>query len=225
ATQEITVQKSNAAVVAARKDLEILRRQVQADVRAAENGVIFAEMDKDKFFGQMLDDGSMEMGERLQSIKAEEAAIALAESELKLAKDRYEWSVQLRTKDFITQDDLDKDQLDYDSKRTRVELAKNKLAILQKYTHIKTEKELDQLLADARLELERTIARGEAQIAQAEADLASKEKENKLAKERLENLEKQIRNAVVRAPTPGIVVYGSEGNGWRRRAVEEGAEV
>ena len=225
ATQEIAVEKAIAAVVNAKKSLEILRKQTDSEKRAAFNTWEFAKMDKRKFYGELLESGKREMGEQEQSIKAEEAEIALAKSELKLAQDRFNWSVKLKAKDFITQDDLDRDRLDFDSKQTRLTLAINKLAILKKYTHAKTKAELDQAELDAKLEHERTIAKGEAEITQAVADLNAKIKEDELASERLKNLVKQIKSAKVLAPTPGIVVYASEGDRWRRRTVEIGAQV
>ncbi|MCA8955515.1 MAG: hypothetical protein KDC87_05540 [Planctomycetes bacterium] len=225
ATQKITVERAEAAVVNAAKNLEILRKEVAAANEAAANNHEFAKMDLQKFYGAMLSDGKREMGEREQSIKAEEAEIDLAKSALKLAEDRHKWSLKLYAKDFITKEDLDKDRLDYESKKTRLTLAENRLDILRKYTHVKTERQLKQAEKDAELELQRTIAKGEAQITQAVADHKSKVAELKLATERLENLERQIKNAVVRAPTPGIVVYASEGDRWRRRTIELGASV
>ncbi|MEE2887117.1 MAG: HlyD family efflux transporter periplasmic adaptor subunit [Planctomycetota bacterium] len=225
ATQEIAVERSNASLVNARENLDILREEVASKNRGAQNTVEFAEMDKKKFYGEILSSGKKEMGEREQSIKAEEARIDLAKSSLKLAEDRYKWSVKLRAEEFITQDDLEKDQLDLQSKKTELQLAENTLAILKKYTHEKTKRELDQALTDARLELDRTRASGKAQIAQAEADFSSKEAENTLEKDQLSNLITQIKNAVVLAPNSGIVVYGSEGDSRRRTYVEEGMSV
>jgi len=225
ATQEIAVERSNAALVNARENLDILKEEVASKNRGAANAVEFSEMDKKKFYGEVLKSGKKEMGEREQSIKAEEARIDLAKSALKLAEDRYKWSVKLRAEQFITQDDLDKDRLDLQSKTTELQLAENTLAILKKYTHEKTKRELDQALTDAGLEFDRTRASGRAQITQAQSDLASKEAENTLEKDQFTNLVRQIKNAVVLAPNAGIVVYGSEGDSRRRTYVEEGQTV
>lgn len=226
ATQEIAVERSNSSLINARENLEILKQEVLSKNRGAKNTVDFAVMDKDKFYGsETLENGKKEMGEREQSIKAGEADIDLARSALKLSENTYSWSEKLRKDKFITQNELDKDRLDMQSKRTKLQLAENTLAILKKYTHEKTKRELDQALTDAGLELARTAASGRAQIAQAEADLASKIAENTLEKDQLDNLITQIKNAVVLAPNAGIVVYGSEGDSRRRTYVEEGATV
>ena len=70
ASQEIAVEKSNASLVNARENLDILREEVESKNRAAENTVEFAEMDKKKFYGEVLTSGKKEMGEREQSIKS-----------------------------------------------------------------------------------------------------------------------------------------------------------
>ncbi len=85
--------------------------------------------------------------------------------------------------------------------------------------------ELEQKVTDAKLEEEREAVRCDAKLVQAVAELKSKKAEMKLASERLENLKTQIENSIVRAPTPGIVVYAHEGDWRRRQYVEEGATV
>lgn len=225
AQQEIAVEKSEAAVVNAEKELEILKKQNDADLKAAQNNMTFAKMDEEKFYGKLLPDGKREMGEKEQSLEAEREQIKLAKAKLKLAIDRLEASKRLRKQDFITENELEEAQLDHDSKKSAVILAENRLELLRDYTHKKTEMELAQRLKDAELELERVKARCEAKMVQAVADLNSKKAERDLATERLQNLKTQIHNSVVRAPSPGIVVYAYEGDWRRRQYIEEGATV
>jgi len=225
AQQEIAVEKAEAAVVNAEKNLEILEKQIDADLKAAANKVTFAKMDQEKFYGKLLPDGSREMGEKEQSLEAEREQIKLAEAKLQLAIDRLEASTRLRKQDFITANELETDQFDHDSKKVALILAKNKLDLLRDYTHKKTEMELEQGLTDADLDEKREKIRCEAKMVQAVAELKSKKAERELANERFENLKTQIKNSIVRAPTPGIVVYAYEGDWRRRQYLEEGATV
>ncbi len=225
AQQEIAVERADAAVINAEKNLDILRKQNDADIKAAENNETFAKMDQEKFYGKLAPDGTREMGEREQSLEAEREQIKLAEAKLKLAIDKLEACKRLRSQDFITENELEEARLDHDSKKTALTLARSRLEILRDYTHKKTEMELKQKLTDAELELKRVRARCDARLVQAVADLKSKRAELALASERLDNLKTQIENSVVRAPTPGIVVYAWEGD-WRRRYyIEVGASV
>ncbi|MHC4899628.1 MAG: efflux RND transporter periplasmic adaptor subunit, partial [Planctomycetota bacterium] len=225
AQQEIAVEKAEAAVVNAEKNLDILKKQIDADLKAAENNLTFAKMDEEKFYGKVLPDGTREMGEKEQSLEAEREQIKLAEARLKLAEDKLEASIRLRKQDFITENELEEAQLDHDSKKSALVLARNRLDLLRDYTHKKTEMELEQKVTDAKLEQEREVARCEAKLVQAVAELKSKKAERELATERFENLKTQIENSIVRAPTPGIVVYAYEGDWRRRQYIEEGATV
>ena len=177
--------------------------------------------------GELVEDEHRDMGERLQQLIDAQANIKLAEQEVKLAKNKEEWSRRLQAKNFITKDDLERDELDHQRALKNLRVRKNELDILIEFTHPKEMIRLEQGIREAETNLLSIEARGQARIAQAEADLEAKKKEYELAKERYENLEHQIENAVIRAPTPGLVVYASEGGGRRysQEFVEEGATV
>ncbi len=226
ARQEIDVARAEAVLVQAVKALEIQKKQVEADDKAAEVKVIFAELDLEKFQGKVRPDGSRDMGEEKQQIVAAQSDIELAESEYNLAAEKHEWSVKLHAKGFITKNELERDKLDMDRRKAAIQLAKNKYDLLVQFTHLKMRTELAQNLDDAKLEQARVKARGEAQLAQAVAEQSSRKQEYDLAKERLQNLAKQINNAVITAPTDGLVVYAAQGDGGRRNEfITEGATV
>src|SRR5690606_13453934 len=127
---------------------------------------------------------------------------------------------------FITKNELERDALDADRKRYQKQRALNQKALLEQYDLEIRRIEVEQKVLEARLALERVAAQGDARLAQAKAEVESCEAELKLAQERLDNLERQVRAAVITAPTPGLVVYAFEGDGMRRReVVEEGATV
>jgi multidrug resistance efflux pump len=249
ATQEISLAKAEAGLVQAKKEFEILKKQNEADLGLAENNLRFALLDQEKFHGRTpAPNGTTvpaaveapkteaelaaaeaelvrEMGERRQQVEAAESDIKLAEADLKLAADRLEWSKRLFAKGYITKNELEKDTLDHERKKTEVVLAKNKKHLLVMFTHKKEEQKLSQDVRDAELELERVKAKIDAKIAQAEAEVRSAESEFRLAKDRWDNLVKQIENAVIKAPGPGTVIYATQGEGMRRQVAEEGAQV
>ena len=226
ATQEIAVARALAAQVGAQKGLEIQIKQNEAEMLAARNELKIAQMNQEKFYGRDGADGKREMGEQEQLRKDAEDNIKLARAEQYLAEDRLTWSQKLREKDFITKNDLETDQLSADRKKYQVDRAENQRLLLEHYDLKIQELQVEQKVREAVLALERVEAQGEAKLAQARAEVESREAEYKLAKERFENLELQVKNAVILAPTPGLVVYAFEGDGMRRReVVEEGAQV
>jgi HlyD family secretion protein len=226
ATQEIAVAKADAALVNARKELEIQLKQIDADMLAANNKVKIAFMEQEKFLGRLEAEGARQMGEREQQEKDAVDTIKLSEQEVKLAEDRLAWSTRLQGKEYITKNELERDMLDAERKRYQLTRSRNTLKLLQDYDLKIKDLEVEQKVREAELERDRVRAQGEARKAQAEAEVASREAEFRLAKERLDNLLLQEKNAVLRAPTPGLVVHAFEGDGMRRReVVEEGAQV
>jgi HlyD family secretion protein len=226
ANQGIALARAEAALVQTRKNLEITTKQVDSDNLAAKNELRIAELEQEKFLGRLLADGTREMGEREQQLQQATSEIKLAEENLKLAKDTMEWSQKLHDKGWITKNELERDQLGHQEREVRASVARNQLEILQRFTNVQRDLELGQKLREAQIKVEQTLAKGEATMAQATAEVKSAEAEHDLARERYENLEKQIRNATITAPTPGLVVYASEGGMRRSQSfVEEGAQV
>lgn len=227
ANQGIALAKADAALVQARKSLEITTKQVESDNLAAKNALKIAELEQEKFLGRLHPDNSREMGMQLQELEQQTSEIKLAQENLKLAKDTMEWSQKLFDKGWITKNEVERDQIGFQEREVRVKVAQNQLEILERFTHVQKQLELEQALVEAQIKVEQTIAKGEATIAQATAELVSSEAEHVLAKDRFENIEKQIKNATLVAPTKGLVVYASDG-GMRGRGnnmVEEGAQV
>lgn len=226
ATQGISLHRAEATRDTAENELEIRTKEYVEAKLGGENRVRIAEIDLEKFLGTTNEDGTRDMGEQEQQVVAAQANIQLAEEEVKLAKNKLDWSLKLHQKGFITKDELERDELDHQRRLNNLRVAQNELDILKRFTHPKELIRLQQAKRQAETDLEGIIARSEARLGQARADLEARVKEYDLALERYENLETQIGNAVIYAPTPGIVVYGSEGGGYgRREFVEEGATV
>ncbi len=226
AEQEIKVSRADADQLQARKELEIRRKEFESDKLGGENRVRIAEIELEKFLGRLHADGSRDMGEKETALIEARADIDLANAEVKLAENKLAWSRKLFDRGFITKDDLERDEIELQRRQKNLRVAQNELNILELFEHPKVRIERDQQIMEAKTELEGVIARGNAVIAQAEADLDASEKEYELAYERLQNLIQQIENSVIRAPTAGLVVYATEeGRRGQSDVVEEGATV
>ncbi|MBM3973297.1 MAG: HlyD family efflux transporter periplasmic adaptor subunit [Planctomycetes bacterium] len=297
ANQGISVGKAEAALVQARKELEILQKQLTTNLNTAASNLRIAELDLEKLLGRKSDGGegtngdmiarllslvnppaaepaavatgkgaeippipahiaatqvdprsyaglvervyellaiegdrdaaaARDMGEIGNKILAQADAIRVAMSELKVKEDTYGYSRRLAERQFITRTQLDSDQLSFQSQMSKVSLAWNDLDLLINYTLAKDRIKLTQDRDNAALELERVKgANGAAEI-KSTSDLESKRLEFELAKERLDALDRQIKSAVVYAPTPGTVVYARiDRNRGGGEAVREGVQV
>jgi multidrug resistance efflux pump len=167
-----------------------------------------------------------DMGEMANKILMQADQIRLAMADLKVKGETLRFSRKLARKQFITRNERDKDELAFQSQLSRVTLAWNDLDLLINYGLQKERIQMTQDHANAKLELERVEASNDAERKKSTFDIDAKEKELKVATERLANLNKQIKNAVIYAPTPGLVVYARVDRDRRGgEAIREGMQV
>lgn len=165
-----------------------------------------------------------EMGELGQDVLEQIQEIKLAQQQLAIDEDTLFYSTALHDKNYITRSEFERDKLKAESQRSKVTVSLQQLDILIGYTLRKTKIDLELTYNNAVIGLERVRAANMARRAREEAELASREAEYELAKERLENFDFQLKNAVINAPTPGLVVY-AELDSRGREMIQEGTEV
>ncbi len=179
-----------------------------------------------KVAGEDGDPLERDMGEMANKILQQVDQIRLAMAQLKQTADTLDHSRRLAAKDFITRNELDRDELEYQSQTSKVTIAWNDLELLINYTLRSSKIEMKQNLANAELEVERVVASNDAERSNSQFDVDAKQKEWEVATERLRNLEKQIGNSIIYSPGSGLVVYSkvSRGRG-DSEPVEEGTSV
>jgi len=150
----------------------------------------------------------LEMGEMANHVLQQIDEINLARADLKLAEDTLGHSRRLAARSFVTRSELERDEINYKRQLSRMTLACNNLQVLVTYTLAETRIGLLQEIENAQLGLESVRATNEARRVGDKAELKSCEAEFALAKERLDNCDRQIRNGVMTAPSAGLVVYG-----------------
>ncbi len=167
-----------------------------------------------------------DMGEMANKILQQADQIRLAMADLKVKEETYSHSRNLAAKQFITRNELARDELAYQSQASKVTIAWNDLELLVNYTLNKDKIKLRQDFENAVLELERVEASNDAERQKSKTDIDAKDREYQVAKERLDNLERQIASGVILAPTPGTVVYARmDRNRGGGEAVREGVQV
>lgn len=124
-----------------------------------------------------------------------EGEIFIAEENLRRASDYATYSEKLAAKGFITELQLDADRFAVEKARKELQIAQTKLDVLQRFTK---EKMLGTLRSDVKI---------------AEAKLMSDRETLKLDQDKLQLIKDQIAKCVVKAPSPGQVVYAKEDGG------------
>ncbi|MCA8968469.1 MAG: efflux RND transporter periplasmic adaptor subunit [Planctomycetes bacterium] len=169
--------------------------------------------------------GNTTMGVRLQELVAARADIEIAQEEVKRAQNRLRWTKELWESKYVTDQDLEADELSLKKADKQLTLAQNKLHILDRYTLLKTERELVAKVKEAQAEERRTELRCEARIAQEEADLNSKKQEFELEQAKFDKFKEQIAYGTLYAPGDGLIVYATVGDRRRQEPIDLGTEV
>jgi HlyD family secretion protein len=216
--QQIKVLNAEAAFIRAREDLAVTESQTESDIAKAELAKRFADLDLKKYLE----------GEHPQERQKIESDITIAREELERAAEKAAWSTDLVKEGFMTETEQKANELAAKRARIALQLAQGKLALLDNYTH---ERNLAQLRSDveqAAKALDRVKRKASADLVQARAELKARESEFERQKDRLDDINEQIRKCRIVAPVDGMVVHATTGQFRWRGNVEplaEGQEV
>ena len=247
-TQKISFLSAEAGFAEAKESLDIQNKQNESDIQAGRMKLKFALMDFKKYLGKIaaekfIEDANQNPGadidiaaflkrpelggEASQKLKELQDNITLAESKFERASDKLMWTRRLHEKKYVTETELKGDELEMQSLGIQKQKANIALELFKLYEFPKETEKLFSDYNEARRELERIEARARSKLAQAQAKLGSNEATYLVRKERLEKLKKQLDACVIRAPSPGQVVYSSSTDRWarRNRPIEVGAEI
>ena len=216
--QQITVLNAEASFIRARENRAVTQSQGESDISKAELDFKFAKLDLKKYI----------KGEYLQDLKKVNADISIATEELNRSKDKLEGSKRLAKQGYITQTELEGDQLACKRTEINLELAQGKLSLLNEFTHPRNLEQLRSDVEQAEKALGRTKRKVSADDVQAAAELKARESEFTRQTAKLEKMGRQIANCKMLAPVAGMVVYATTGKGsWRGNTepLEEGQEI
>jgi HlyD family secretion protein len=208
--QQIRVQNAEAAFVGARENLAVIENQAKSDIDKAELAFDFAKQDLRKYVE----------GEYLNQRKEMESQITLAKEELQTAEEKLKWSQKLKEKEYISETELQIDELSAHKNKLNLELAENNLRLLEDFTHPRNLAKLESDVNQADMALERTNRKAKADVVQAEADLKAKESEFGRQQDKLKKNEEQITKTKIYAPADGLAIYATSARS-RGRGNEE----
>ncbi len=216
--QAIQAENAEAAFIRSRETLEVVKNQAQSDVEKAELELQFAREDLEKY----------KAGDYPNKLKELEARITLAREEKKRAEEKLKWSQVLFKEKYLSESEIQADELSVKKSALDVELAENNLKLLQQFEYKRQITKLESDVRQTEMAFERATRKARADIIQAEADLRAKESEFTQNKSQLEKLIVQIGKARIIAPRDGLVVYATSGKFLGRGSNEplaEGQEV
>jgi len=178
-------------------------------------------------FSEYADPARLGDGEAMQLLRAALNESVIAQEELEAARTQLEGTKRLFEKEFVTQQELEKDELALQRAEIAVDKSETNKDLFIRYEFPKQAEKLLSDYGEALRKLDRMGKQSVAKIAQAEATLKSAEAQFELQSRRKKELEEQIEKCVIRATKPGLVVYGAgPDDGWRDDIrIEEGAMI
>jgi HlyD family secretion protein len=217
--QDIRVQNTEALFINAQENLAVVQNQAQSDVDLATLTLSFAEQDLKKYLE----------GEHPSELKKSDADITLAEEELTRARETLKWSKTLFEEKYISQTELQADQLAETKKSLDLELAKNNRDLLTKFTSLRKVAQLESDVRQAKMAMERITRKAKANVVQAQTDLRAKQAEYDRQQSKLKKIETQISKTKIYAPANGLAIYAtsarSGGFHGSTEPLDEGQEV
>ncbi|MBW7992779.1 MAG: HlyD family efflux transporter periplasmic adaptor subunit [Planctomycetes bacterium] len=254
ATREIDFASSEASLTEAEEAFDIQVKQNESDIAAAVLSVKFALLDFKKYLGEsvarkvidavgedpnanfnmvsLLDDYDPNDPDGLggassQQLNNFQDSIIIARGNMEKAIDVNDGQQKLYDANYASELDLTSSKLNVASATIKKKSAEEDLILYRLYDF---QKESEKFLSDyyeSKRQLVRTHAQARSRLAQAKAKKRGAESTNRLRGDRLAKLKEQIDACVIRAPAPGLVVYGSSGDFMRgrTRVIEEGSTV
>ncbi|UCD50609.1 MAG: HlyD family efflux transporter periplasmic adaptor subunit [Phycisphaerales bacterium] len=154
-----------------------------------------------------------------KQMKTSQDNIVQANASLATAQARLAGTERLHDANYVSDLDLQGDQLSVINSRFSKEDAEVDLNLFLRYD---LAKEIETLLSnyiEMGRELERTYAQCRSELAQADARLSNAQQRYQQQSERVNELKEQIEYCTIRARAPGLVIYGSGDSGDAFRAM------
>jgi HlyD family secretion protein len=205
--QQILVGNAESALIASTEKLAIARIERESSVSAAELKLQLARLEQEKY----------QRGEFPQTLQEQEGRIALAHEEVERASESLSWTQRLAEEGYLTRTELQADEMALKQKRISLETAITSLNVLTNYSQRQQQATLSFNVRQAEMDLERVQRQTRANVVQAESDLRARQLEVERQRSKLTNLEQQVQNCRIVAPTNGVVIYHSTMQASRRR--------
>jgi HlyD family secretion protein len=213
--QEITYENYKFATLQAQEQLAIQKSLAESNQREAELRVVFAESDLEKY----------EKADYPSEKDVIESKIVLTKEDLGRSQERLRWTRELFNRKYASKNELDTDEAKVKSVEIDLRQWERKLEVLEKYDFPKRKALLQSNVDQAKDDLTRLKQRTASQLAQAEADLESRQRTLEVHNLRMESLKEQLKFTKIFAPQDGLVVYPGSSSFRNDTLIEEGVSV
>lgn len=176
-------------------------------------------------FKKYADSALLGDGVAQQTLQKYTTDVILAEEDVKLSQKKLEGTRRLFEKAFVTQTDLETDELTLKRKQVALEQSNTNKSLFIQYEFPKQAERLVSEYIEAVWKYIRIQKLAKSRLAQTEANLNSAKAQFALESRKKRELEEQIEKCTIRATKPGLVVYGGEEDRFMQERIQEGTSV
>lgn len=211
-TEEADLESSQAALFASENAYEIQVTDNESAIRDAELKLRLAQLTLEQW----------DSGDRVMKLQELDLNIDEAHRELTRLQAKHEKNIELLKEGFISKDQFDQDELALVKAQARVQTVQLEKESYIEYTQKKDREQKESDVAQARSQLENVRAQNEIKLADKAADRAQQNRRVVRDQARVDKLKQQIEASTVRAPSDGMVIYGTTIMQSRNRWSSEG---
>src|SRR5262249_7074749 len=209
---QLEILQTEVALKTAKTELEIQTVESVANAEKARVALERAQKELEKYR-----DGQSQQERRKLLV-----AIKDMETEFNRAQKNLADSKVLLEQNYIKKSELEDHQIIFEKATVQKEGAELDLRIFDKYTFPMQMTELQSKLGDAEREVSTTKKRGESQASQKQVAVQQAEKRLEIENKRLAAKQTDLANMTLKAPCPGLVVYGDPHQPWLRQQIKVG---
>ena len=145
-------------------------------------------------------------------LKRLEDNITMAEGNLKNAEDTLAGTIKLHDANYVSDLDLQRDELSLTNRQFAKESAVVALALFKKYDFPKNAEQYLSDYVEAGRQLQRVFAQCRSRLAQAQVRLSTAQEQLYWQEKRVQEINQNIVHCTMKAQAPGLVVYGTGGS-------------
>ena len=207
---KLNVVQTEADLDTAKTELDIQKSENEATIEKAKITLTKAENELEKYRD----------GDAPKERRKLEIAIKEAQTNFSRSKKKYEDSVKLLEQDYINKSQVEQDQIEYERSEIQLTGARRDLELFEKYTYPMAMTDKQTAVSDAQRELDNAGKRAKSKLRQREVAVESKDQRLTSLNKNLKELEEELEHFVMKAPSPGIVIYGDPSEPWYRERVQ-----
>lgn len=204
---QLSLANAQASFIKAEQSMEIQQNDAESARKKAEVALVLAELELEKWRN-----GTVPQKKR-------ELQLALEKSQRRVARAKrdLELSEQLHEQEFISDNELEDAQIELIEAHAAEKSALLDVDVFNKYTYETDRRKKTSDLEQAEAELDRTKRKNISNLAQREAELINAKRTLAIRKEAVTEVQQQLEETNIYAPSDGLVVYStSTGSRWHR---------